>query len=509
MPAGREYRWNGCTLAEASAELERGLSLTLQEDRRRELEFLDTFDWRVHKAGFLLAQSVDSLELTGRDGTVVVRTTGDARNRLAGDLPTALAAPLDGVLGLRALLPIAPLTLKERVLVARNSDEKIVARVVVAAMSTGAAADRKRPAVRLAVVPLRGYFKEARRIAAALERISGVEAAGSLFEAAVQAAGRRVGDYSGKLALDLSRDMPAFDAVREIYRALFTTMQTNENGVLADLDTEFLHDFRVAVRRVRSALKELPDVLPAAVESRFRAEFRWLGDVTTPTRDLDVYLLAFPDFRATVGSAGPDLDPLRELLLAEQRRAHGGLVRALRSKRYGRLTAEWEQVLDPERPAEAAGTAAITPIGEVADARIRKVARRVLRVGTAIDDGSPPESLHDLRKRCKELRYLLEFFGSLYDGAVHGPIVSALKELQDNLGEFQDTQVQREAIGGFAEQLMAEGRAPAATLLAIGRLVGGLEERQQKARTAFTDRFAAFAAPENRANLEALTGGSA
>ena len=44
----------------------------------------------------------------------------------------------------------------------------------------------------------------------------------------------------------------------------------------------------------------------------------------------------------------------------------------------------------------------------------------MLRDGGAITPASPPESLHELRKRCKELRYLLEFFGSLYDPASTG-----------------------------------------------------------------------------------------
>lgn len=515
MPAVSEYRWSDRTLAEASAELAASLSLALLEERRRDVQFLDTFDWRVHRAGFRLVQSGDTVELTGPDGTVVVRTTGDVRGRLAPDLPPRLATPLAGVIGLRALLPVAPLTLTERVLAARNDDDKIVARVVVSALTPdgavgkGGSGRKKRPAVRLAVLPLRGYPKEARRLAAALERTPGVQPAGSLFEAAVRSAGRRVGDYSAKLNLDLRRDMPALDAVREIHRNLAATIRANEDGVLADFDSEFLHDYRVAVRRVRSALKELPGVLPPATEARLREEFRWLGDVTTPTRDLDVYLLAFPEFAATVGSAGADLEPLRKLLSAEQRRAHAGLVRALSSKRYGRLLAEWEQVTEASTPVSAAGPAAATPIGDLADARIRRVARRVLHGGAAITAASPAEALHDLRKRCKELRYLLEFFAPIYDGAVHGPIVSALKGLQDNLGTFQDTQVQSEAIGGFAERLMAEGTAPAATLLAIGRLVGALAEQQQQARTAFTDRFAIFSAPENQANLESLTGGSA
>ena len=66
--------------------------------------------------------------------------------------------------------------------------------------------------------------------------------------------------------------------------------------------------------------------------------------------------------------------------------------------------------------------------------------------------------LHDLRKRCKELRYLLEFFNPLYGGKLHGSVLVKLKGLQANLGDFQDTQVQRRGLEGFADELMRRER---------------------------------------------------
>ena len=63
-------------------------------------------------------------------------------------------------------------------------------------------------------------------------------------------------------------------------------------------------------------------------------------------------------------------------------------------------------------------------------------------MGTAIDDDSPAEDLHELRKVGKELRYLLEFFASLYPPEVGKPFVKTLKGLQDQLGRFQDHEVQ-------------------------------------------------------------------
>ena len=66
-------------------------------------------------------------------------------------------------------------------------------------------------------------------------------------------------------------------------------MRDNLPGTIGDVDTEFLHDVRVAVRRTRSLLKLGRPALPAHVREAWEPQFKWLGDLTTPVRDLDVY----------------------------------------------------------------------------------------------------------------------------------------------------------------------------------------------------------------------------
>ena len=105
---------------------------------------------------------------------------------------------------------------------------------------------------------------------------------------------------------------------------------------------------------------------------------------------------------------------------------------------------------------------------------------RVLRAGGAIDTASPPQALHDLRKLCKELRYLLEVFASLHDPADQWRAVNELKALQDCLGEFQDTEVQQTELRSFARKMIAEASAPAETVLAMGEIAAGLAVRQAR-----------------------------
>jgi CHAD domain-containing protein len=119
-------------------------------------------------------------------------------------------------------------------------------------------------------------------------------------------------------------------------------------------------------------------------------------------------------------------------------------------------------------------------------------------MGDAIEPASPAEHFHDMRKRGKELRYLLELFGGLWPRSVVKPMVRSLKDLQDMLGVHQDREVQAAYLRGLAGELASRTGGPAA-LLALGVLVDRLDAEQSEARGAFAARFAAFAAADQQA----------
>ena len=110
-----------------------------------------------------------------------------------------------------------------------------------------------------------------------------------------------------------------------------------------------------------------------------------------------------------------------------------------------------------------------------------------------------------VRKRGKELRYLMEFFAALHDPATHRSAVRELKQLQDCLGEIQDGHVQREAIRALAARMVAERATPAATLLAMGELAAQLDAAASEARDDFGTRFAGFTSDRNAQRIASLT----
>jgi CHAD domain-containing protein len=493
-----------------------GSTFSVSDDgpvRRVRRTWLDTFDWRLYRAGLALEQVAASgrteLVLTGRHGDrLAVAQAGSANGdggqarwpALVGALPPGpLREMLEPVVGVRALAPVARATSRVREQRVLNSDTKTIARLAIDQMSVSYPA-RALTAPRLAVSALRGYQAQAGRLGSALAAAPGIRpSSGSALDAALAALGTEPAARTGDI--QLTAGLPAAVAMAAILTALLDAIEANLRGTVGDIDTEFLHDLRVAVRRTRSALKLAGHALPGDLAARYAPEFRWLGDLTTPTRDLDVYLLGFDRMTSgLVAAASEELTPFRQYLERARTAAHRELARGLRSSRFGRLTDHWRAELASvqagrKRPA----------VAELAGRQIAIAQLRALRVGQRITAASPASELHDLRKRCKELRYLLEMFGSLYDPEQRWRAVRELKALQDCLGAFQDAEVQRTEIHAFADRMLAARSAPAATLLAMGEVAAGLARRQRQARLEFDSRFAAFAGQASQARLTALT----
>jgi CHAD domain-containing protein len=474
--------------------------------------WLDTFDWRLHRTGYTLEHVTGprpgELVLTGPDGgQLSQRASRVSWPALAGELPAGpVRDRLELLSGIRALAPVARAVSTVQDLRVLNTDAKTVAWIGLDHTAVRQPAPAQLPA-RLRVTAVRGYQPQAERVTRLLTDATGASIAppASPLDAALAAAGRRPEDYSSKLSIHLSPAMPAQLALRDVLLYLLDALEANVPGTVRDVDTEFLHDLRVAVRRTRSALKLAGDALPAGLRERFGAEFKWLGDLTTPTRDLDVYLLGYQDMAAGLVSAkAAELAPFHEHLRAQRAAEYRKLVRGLRSARFSRLTCEWRGALTGLNRGRRGGQSAAA----LAADRIGRAHRRVLRQGQAISPDSPPERLHDLRKRCKELRYLLEIFASLYDPRAHQRVVKDLKGLQDCLGEFQDRQVQQEEIREFASHMIGEEGVPATALLAMGELAGQLGLAQQRARDQFAGQFRSFAGPASEHRFHALMGGA-
>ena len=243
--------------------------LTTSGSQKIRRTWLDTFDWRLYRAGLVLEHS----ETAGQHRLTMTSETGErlssavasirwpsSRRTAARRLGFVIA--LDSVAGIRALLPVAEARSNVQEVRVLNGDAKTVARVLLD-RPTLPGHSAKSSTAHLSVVPVRGYDSQGDRVARILSRAPGVQASrGSVYEQALAAAGREPGDYVSKVDIPLSPSMPAALAVATVLETFLGTLEANLSGVIADIDTEFLHDFRVAVRRTRATLKLTGDVLP-------------------------------------------------------------------------------------------------------------------------------------------------------------------------------------------------------------------------------------------------------
>jgi len=451
--------------------------------------WFDTHDWRLFRAGLQLEQHLRKREswlvLSNLDGRRISRQPIGRTAVTPNDLPDGATRDLVGV---RALLPRVVATGPVQVLSVLGPEEKTVARIVLEGPTT--VRDGTPVGMRARVESLRGYDKHAARVCRTLDAIPGFGPAKEpLFESVLRAAGLHPRSFRSKPDLEFTPTIPATQAFAGTLTQLREIVRGNVDGTLRQLDTEFLHDLRVTVRRTRAVVKFAHGTIAEDIRTKYAVELKWLADQTSLSRDLDVYLLGFDDLVSHVNAAG-ELEPFREQLTRHSKRAHAALSRALRSERFAALLDGWQNELAVAGPAER-------PVIEVADDLLSRAWKRVAKRGDAITDDSPAEAVHDLRKRCKELRYLLEFFGSLYGADARSEAVSELKLLQDILGEFQDAEAQRLSVHENAVELAGAG-TPAATLMAMGRLEHHLQLRQDSARAEVADRWHRFNRKHNQ-----------
>lgn len=492
--------------AASAPQLERALdpwfALQLDSGHTRQRSFYDTFDRRLHRAGLSLVRETRRLALVDRRGQerAGLDWSGTRKRLFAGDLqPGPLRDLLVPLVEVRALTPVARVRSRRRLGRVLDAGGELVGRLELEEPALPEA-DGARLRPRLYARGVRGSGKAFSRVRRLLEAELGLAAADLSLqeEALARSNGTRAG-VPTKPQLRIDRGERAANVAARISRALLEVIEVNLPGAIADTDPEFLHDFRVAVRRTRSLQRELRRVFAAQPLALSRGEFRWLQRVTGTTRDLDVYALEFEALRGALPERQrADLEPLREALVRRRRRERRRMVRALRSSRTTALLHGWADLLSSlEQGKEPRGSRADAPIGSVAGGRIAKVYGRMLKLGGRIDDRSPSEALHELRKQGKELRYLLEFFESIYPKDVVKPMVRTLKALQDTLGRFHDRQVQAEMIRSLGEEV-GELEGGTAALMAMGVLVERLERQQVGERAEFAGRFRAFASPKQR-----------
>jgi CHAD domain-containing protein len=289
-----------------------------------------------------------------------------------------------------------------------------------------------------------------------------------------------------KLTIQIKPNATANIACYSIYQALLEHIKNNEQAVIAATTSDALHDFRVAIRKTRTGLSQFKGIMSDEANRHYTDFFAWLGSISSSSRDLDSYLDYFSTYQAELVSPDTDLQPLYNFLLNKKQQAHSELVTALQSRYYLDNLLAWAQYLQQPPSIQTDFS-----IKSLANERLQKNYKKVLRLGKAIRQESSASVLHSLRKDCKKLRYLIEFFQGFYGTQQIKPLLIRLKALQQVLGDFQDCEVQEQQLEQYRRELLASD-TPANILFALSALIDNLNERKQQARQTFDVVFKEF-----------------
>jgi CHAD domain-containing protein len=490
-------------------QLERLLRVRSRVLPPRRVVCLDTFDDRIAASGGQLLQ-------VGEGASARLQWQPSARRRRARfssrttaafvwDLPPGpVAAQLRPVVGVRRLLPIVELHLEGHTLDVLDDRGKTVARVTIAA-ARARRAKRGRwhamaPLVTVAGLP--GRDEESRHVRALVERLPGLKRSrAGLQGLGVQAVRATLPPDVSKVGMGLSASLRAGAGAAEVHRRLLAVMRANEAGLREALDTEFLHDYRVALRRARSLLGQIRDVFPADRVEHFGTEFRWLGTVTGPTRDLDVLMLAL---RWVPGDPRGHISTLQRDIAERRRRAHRAMLRRLDSPRCRKLFSAWTRLLAHTSRASRERAHDTRLFADVVSARVWRLYRRLAEQAAPVTDQSPPKALHRIRIASKQLRYVADLICGVEDERAVDEVIAALKRLQTVLGDYNDTVVHERLLMEAARVMVRAHPERAAIQRSIERLVKQLRARRASLRPQVFRQLRRFCSHRTRSKFRRL-----
>jgi inorganic triphosphatase YgiF len=272
----------------------------------------------------------------------------------------------------------------------------------------------------------------------------------------------------------LRRRMPAGDAFAAIAGGCLAQFGAAEAAFRGKPGARPLHQMRVALRRLRAALKLFDRVTEDEARAGIDAELAWMAGTLGAARDLDVTIAGIADPAVARHPGDAEFAALREALQARRDAAYRTAEAAIDSPRFRRgviAAAAWVETGAWRQTDEAKAVRRRRRRLAVHAAREMKRRWHGVRQGGEHLAELPPQDRHRLRIKVKKLRYAAEFFTPLFRGGGNRRRCrrarNLLETLQDRLGGLHDLDVLDERAGGIAgvARLKEEEAARAASLL--------------------------------------------
>jgi len=299
------------------------------------------------------------------------------------------------------------------------------------------------------------------------------------------------------------RNLTLHDALRHILSEQYAIMVDTVPGVLADDDPEPLHDLRVASRRSRTALSRLRPAIDPDQGNALRDIYRDLVRTTNRMRDLDVYVDVFSNYFNLVPPAmHPELRRYLKRLRERRNRESHKIAATLTSEPFQNQLARLDIAIHGD-PGLLPGPRAGAPALPYACRKILKRYHQVITIGAGLDETAPDTEFHQLRIRCKKLRYMMEFFRNYFPKNQVENLIRQMKSLQTLLGDFNDLSVQIRIL----DSDLTRGRnIDTRTAAMLGGLIVALRGRKDALRKRFHSTFDTFSRPKTESTFQKIYG---
>jgi CHAD domain-containing protein len=433
--------------------------------------FYDSFDWRLYRSNFLCFVEKDQLhcrDFTGESQGQPLACP-EMLARSSKDFPESpLRQVISPILENRALLLQGEFSGTRTPLHIMNAHGEIFACIDLLQAEPNVFC--------LEVQAVHRRKKAWRKLIRSLEDFAPAQAfpVKQQLDLILAAQGRQAQELSSSPALALQADMDSRTAFQQICRPLLNIMQQNQQGVIDDVDIEFLHDFRVALRRTRSALSLFKGLLEPGLQQHFVEAFRDLGRSSGPLRDLDVQLWAAEEQRSLLPERlHTGFASLLGTLETQRNQAQQAMALRLKSSEHETLFKAWQDFLDQQDSEDDPKA-----LGPVAQKILQRRFMRIWRDCQALQADSSDQHLHQLRIQGKKFRYALEFFRPLYPEAEIYALISLLKNMQKHLGNYNDLVVQETQL---EQALDSSDQIEAAATL--GGLLTSFHDKRRHLRT--------------------------
>ena len=291
---------------------------------------------------------------------------------------------------------------------------------------------------------------------------------GDPFEIVLYKHGRSRRDYQTKFSLKVDASTYGCIAFGQALAGEELRARQNAAWLKEHPDPEFLHDFRVAMRRTSSFIRSLSSLFAPIDTAWLRSELKLFINSTSPIRDLE-NLNTLVETQLENNPNDAELRRFRSQIAEDVSRSYADLTDLVPSSRFEHLLSTWDRLarqslslsLITAPPMNSTYLADgmhhinfVTPKTSLADcahAFLLQSGSSLIKMAKKAKRNTTAESLHRLRKEVKTFRYLLEFFEPVLDPVKTREVISRIKRLQDALGQHQDSFVQLQLLAKLCE----------------------------------------------------------